>query len=340
MSLSDQAAPQPTALDPVYQVAFTRQLLHPRFWLNWLSLALLLLLAFVPARWRDKLADAIAPWVFRWSKKPIFIARTNLALCFPEQSAAARDAIALTSIRVGLKSLFGFGEFLVRSEGYLLRRMQVSGWEHIQAQQQAGRPVVLVVPHTWPVDAAGYYFRSRGVPMCTMMKKARNPLFDWFLNRARAAHGCQVYERSAGIKAVIRTIKRGHSFFYLPDQDHGRKKSIFVPFFGQAKATLPGLGRLIEASGAVAVPLMVSYDEVAHGYRLEIEAPFTDFPSVDVAADATRMNAMVETQLCRHPGQYMWFLKIFETRVDASLPSLYEEGIRRIRAGQTPQAGA
>ncbi len=45
-----------------------------------------------------------------------------------------------------------------------MSRMQVSGWEHIEAEQAAGRPVILVVPHSWPVDAAGYYSPGAGCP--------------------------------------------------------------------------------------------------------------------------------------------------------------------------------
>ncbi|MFH6561516.1 lipid A biosynthesis (KDO)2-(lauroyl)-lipid IVA acyltransferase [Aeromonas caviae] len=323
--------------DPVFDARFQPRLLHPRYWLSWLALGAIGVLAFVPPRWRDRLADALTPLVCAISKKQIYIARTNLAICFKEKSEAEREAILMTSIRVGLKSLLGFGEFTWRSPAHVMGRIQVSGWEHIEAEQAAGRPVILVVPHSWPIDAAGYYFAQRGLPMCTMMKSARNPVFDWHINGARARHGCRVYERSAGIKPVIKAVKSGLSFFYLPDQDHGREASLFAPFFNHPKATLPALPRLVKLTGARALPVLACYDEQAHGYRLEVEAPYADYPSADLMADTCRMNDSVERQLCRHPGQYMWFLKIFDTREDQVGPDgFYEEGIRRIRRGLAP----
>ncbi|MFE8731025.1 LpxL/LpxP family acyltransferase, partial [Aeromonas hydrophila] len=76
---------------------------------------------------------------------------------------------------------------------------------------------------------------------------------------------------------------------------------------------------------AKAVPLLASYDEENHCYRLEIEAPFDNYPTADVMADTCRMNDTVQRQLTRHPGQYMWFLKIFDTREDQEgLDGLYE----------------
>ena len=89
--------------DPVFDSAFQTRLLHPRYWLSWLALGVLGVLAYVPPRLRDKLADALAPLVLKISKKQVYIARTNLAICFKEQSEAERDAILMTSIRVGLK---------------------------------------------------------------------------------------------------------------------------------------------------------------------------------------------------------------------------------------------
>lgn len=126
--------------DPVFDTSFEARFLHPRYWFSWLALGVLMLLAFVPVRLRDWLAETAAPLVFRISKKQLYIARTNLEICFPCKSPQERDAIALTSIRVGLKSLLGFGEFTMRSQRYLMSRMQVSGWEHIEAEQASGDP--------------------------------------------------------------------------------------------------------------------------------------------------------------------------------------------------------
>ena len=81
---------------------------------------------------------------------------------------------------------------------------------------------------------------------------------------------------------------------------------------------------------------LACYDEQAHGYRLEIEAPTPTIPSEDLLADTCRMNDSVERQLRRHPGQYMWFLKIFDTREDQGSGWPLRRGIRRIRRVVAP----
>jgi len=324
-------------LDPVFDTSFHTRLLHPKWWGSWLAMGLLSLLALIPATLRDRLADLLAPPLLRFSKKQAYIADTNLKICFPGLDSAARHALLLKSIRVGLKTFMGFGEMTWRSDARLMGRIKVTGWEHVQAEQAAGRPVILVVPHTWAVDMIGRYFSLMGIEMCTMMKSPKDQVFDWYINRERAKAG-KVYERSVGIKPAIKAIRAGASFFYLPDQDHGREASLFIPFFGHPKATLPALPKLVKLTGAKAVPIYASYDEDAGHYLLEIEPPFDPYPTEDLQADVNAMNRMVERQVARHAEQYMWFLKIFETQEHQEGPDgLYEAGIQRIRQGLPPE---
>ena len=94
----------------------------------------------------------------------------------------------------------------------------------------------------------------------------------------------------------------------------------------------------MKLTGASAVPIFASYDEDAGRYLLEIEPPFDPYPGADLLADVNAMNRVVERQVARHPEQYMWFLKIFETQEhQEGEDGLYEEGIRRIRQGLPPE---
>ena len=61
--------PMSTFQDPVFDSRFRAALLHPRHWLTWLSLALLLGLAWFPVRLRDRLARSFSPLLIRFSKR-------------------------------------------------------------------------------------------------------------------------------------------------------------------------------------------------------------------------------------------------------------------------------
>jgi lauroyl-KDO2-lipid IV(A) myristoyltransferase len=168
--------------DPVFDTSFHPRLLHP---------------SGGAAGWPSPCSPcwpgapwARTSWPTTWppccaiSRKQAYIAETNLKICFPHLDEAGRQALLLKSIRVGLKTFMGFGELTWRSPDFLKGRVKVSGWEHMEAERAAGRPMILVVPHTWAVDMIGRYFAIRG-SMCTMMKSPKDQVFDWYINRER-----------------------------------------------------------------------------------------------------------------------------------------------------------
>ncbi|OIN13999.1 lauroyl-Kdo(2)-lipid IV(A) myristoyltransferase [Oceanisphaera psychrotolerans] len=316
--------------DPVYDLEFKRHYLHPRYWPTWLSIGLLWLLAWLPVRVRDAVAGALAPLLVRLAKKQCYIARTNIRLCFPELPDHDVEQMLLDSIRTGLMTFMGYGEWTARSRDYLQGRFVIQGQEHLDACLAADEKIIFMIPHTWAIDAGGLYLTSLGLPMCTMMHSAKNEVFDWFINRQRARFDGIVYERDAGIKAVIKTIKNGKHFFYLPDQDHGREASLFVPFFAELKATLPALPKLVKLTGARVIPVLSVYNAKQHRYELIIRPAMAPYPTADITADTRAMNAEIEALLGEWPEQYMWFLKYFQTQIDSD-KGRYEAGIREIR---------
>ncbi|TNY02908.1 lipid A biosynthesis acyltransferase, partial [Escherichia coli] len=60
--------------------------------------------------------------------------------------------------------------------------------------------------------------------------------------------------RQQGTRAVIRALRDGYRLYYLPDQDFGRRDSVFVPFFGVDAATITGLSRMAAVADAAVLP--------------------------------------------------------------------------------------
>jgi len=69
-------------------------------------------------------------------------------------------------------------------------------------------------------------------------------------------------------------------------------------------------------TGAAVVPVIARMDN--DGYRVEVGAPWADFPSgtraEDVESDTRRMNAWLESEIVNMPDQYYWVHKRFKTR--------------------------
>ena len=122
------------------------------------------------------------------------------------------------------------------------------------------------------------------------------------------------------LRPVIRALRDGLPFYYLPDMDHGPVNSVFVPFFGVPAATVPMVSRLAKLTGAKVV--MAVTEMTAEGYVLHLEEPWDDFPTDSVEADTERMNRAIERWVLKMPDQYLWTHRRFKTRPPGA-PSVY-----------------
>lgn len=296
---------------------FDVALLHPRFWLSWVGIGVLVVFGLMPAKVRDPIAKFLAMFVYYFASKPIHIARVNLSLCFPDKSEKDIEILIKNNVRSFVMILLGQAEILLKKKSRLASRVKVNGYEHIQAVRDLGKPIVFIMPHVWAMEYAGLRL-NLNLPIVTMAKAHRNALFNWFSNKLRISAGGRVYMRQAGIRALITELKQGNSFFYLPDEDHGMSKSVFVPFFNTTKATLPVVGRLAAAGNAAVMPVQIGYNEKTHIFELTVLPEILAEQMQGKENEARVLNIAVEQVINAYPEQYMWFLKILKTRPDGT----------------------
>lgn len=238
------------------------------------------------------------------------VALTNLRLCFPEKSEAEREELArrhfLAFSRAVLDRTLGWWASKERLE----RIIRIRGVEHLNDPE--GRPIIMLSPHFVGLDAGATRI-SMFVRGCSVYSNQKNPVFNKLLYDGRIRFTDAVLlSRQDGMRKIIKAMKDGYKFYYLPDMDFGPKDSIFVPFFGVPAATIPGVSRLARLTGAKVVACITR--QVADGYEVEVMPPWDNFPGESVEADTEYVNRFIEGQVLRMPEQYFWLHKRFKTR--------------------------
>ena len=300
---------------------FHASLLHPKYWLTWVGILVLVIFGLMPAWFRDPIAKLIAKLVMKVAKKPISVARVNLITCFPDKSAAEIDALIIDNVENFVMILLAQSELMVRSKANIKDRVRLHGFEHVIQAREAGQPVIFIMPHVWGIEYAGLRLNIE-VPMVSMAKAHRNGLFNWFSNRMRSSQGGNIYMREAGIRALLTELKHDNSFFYLPDEDLGPDKSVFAPFLGTVKATIPVVGRLAQAGNAQVLPVKIGYDQKNYRFDLTVMPAISPEEMQGKENEAIALNKVVEQVILAYPEQYMWFLKVLKTRPEGEA-SLY-----------------
>ncbi|MBI5862237.1 MAG: lipid A biosynthesis acyltransferase [Rhodocyclales bacterium] len=243
-------------------------------------------------------------------RKRRHIVLTNLGLCFPELSAAEKSALARRHFMAFGRNMLELGLWWWASPERIRRLVVIEHGERLTALR--GRPVILFAPHFTGVDAGGIRLGMEE-KMVTIYARAKNRVFDAAMWRGRSRFGnIELISRLDGVKKVIRPLRAGRPFYYLPDMDYGRKEAVFVPFFGVPAATITGLSRLAKLTGATVLPVITRM--TGNRYVVSIGEPWMDFPTADVTADTRRMNAVLEAEILRSPEQYYWLHRRFKTR--------------------------
>jgi KDO2-lipid IV(A) lauroyltransferase len=237
---------------------------------------------------------------------------TNLRLCFPELNEAERAALARRHFRAFARSLLEHGILWWSSRARVQQLVRVAGLEHWQAVEN--RPVILLAPHFVGLDMGGVRLTSE-YRLVSVYGHQKNPAFDAVLYHGRTRFvRPELFSRQQGIRPVVRAMRQGLPFYYLPDMDFGPRDSVFVPFFGVPAATITGLARIARLAGAVVVPAVTRQLPGSAGYELRFYPAWENFPGDDDEADARRMNAFIEERVREMPEQYYWLHKRFKTR--------------------------
>ena len=304
--------------DDASALRFRPAFFGPRYWPTWLALGLLRFIGLWPARLRAALGGGIGRLYYRLSRKRRRIALINLTLCFPEWDTAQRERIAHAHFRALVQSLLDYGWLWWATSEQLERRVRVVGLEHYVAAREQHRNVILLAPHFVGLDAGGKFISSRHYGDVSMFKTIGDPLVNWLVARSRLQFGARLFARGDNLRPLIKTVRQGAGFYYLPDEDLGPKESVFAPFFGVPAATLPTLGRLADLCDAAVVPCFTRLLPKGRGYEVEFHPALADFPSGDAVVDATRMNQAIEAGVTAMPEQYLWVYKRFKSRPDGA----------------------
>ncbi len=280
------------------------------------------LMTLLPFRWQLVAGEYTGRWLGKLARRRRRIAQTNLALCFPEMTPDQRAALLDAHFAALGMGLVEAAIAWWATEEPLRRLVRFNGAEHLQQAMAAGKGVILLTGHFTTLEL-GARFMTLLQPFHAMYRPHKNPLYESAQRRQREWR-CQLPPlRHEDLRGLLRAFRQGHAVWYAPDQNHGLRNSLFVPFFGVPTCTITATSRLAALSGAAVVPYFPRRLAGNAGYEITILPALDHFPTDDPAADARRINELLEQQIRQMPEQYLWVHRRFKTRPPGS-PGVYD----------------
>ena len=300
---------------------FQKPFLHPRYWPSWLGLGLMRLSVYLPVR-LQMLSGRLIAWVITpLTASRRRVAQRNLALCFPELTEQQREDLLDENMRTMGMLLLETALSWWASDRSLAKRVRYEGLEHLEAGLAKGKGVILLTGHFTSMELGGRLIMLKK-PCYVMFRELKNPLFNAVMVQARTYHSEGIVLQEDP-RAMVRALRKNKIVWYAPDQDYGRKLSIFAKFFGNTAATVPATARIAKMSGAAVVPF-VPRREQDGTYTLTLSPALENFPTGDDVADAQRINDLIEKEVRQSPEQYYWVHRRFKTQPEGKKGSLYK----------------
>ena len=233
--------------------------------------------------------------------------RTNLAIAFPEQSAAWRERLARESVRQTAMTAFEAAALWTWPLPRLRRLVRDVEGEGLLRARAPTRGALMLVPHFGNWEFLGVHLNTLE-PVTPLYERPSSPAVDAALSAARARLGSHPAPDSVGgMRQLVAALRRGGLIAILPDQVP--RTGVVAPFFGQPVQTVAVVAKLLAR-----VPADVFVGAAARvpgGFAIRVDTVDAAIHNADLEASATAMNAVVEAVARRDPAQYQWEYKRF-----------------------------
>ena len=251
------------------------------------------------------------------SKRRRHIAKTNIALAFPDLSSQEKQKLLTANFRSTGIALIEIGLAWWGSEKRLRRLVHIEGLEHIQQAQKTGQGVIMLGSHFTTLIISGRLL-ALDLPFDVVTKKSHNALFEAVMIHYRSQQYQKIID-TTDMRGLLKSLRNNHICWYGPDQDFGNRQSVFASFMGIQTITLTTTARLAKSTGALVMYINIQRLPGTAGYRIKINPPMQDFPSGDDIKDARRVNEFIENHVHEIPDQYLWIHRRFKTRPPGEL---------------------
>ena len=193
----------------------------------------------------------------------------------------------------------------------------------VEQAHAAGRGIVFLTPHLGcfelSAQAVAQRWGATHGPITVLYRPARQPWLAKVMETARNRPGMTAVPTTlAGVRQMIKALRRGEAVGLLPDQVPPEGQGLWVPFFGRDAYTMTLAARLALQTGAAVLLVHAERLPWGRGYVVHLES-MSDPLADTLEAAVLQINQAMEHVIRQCPQQYLWgYARYKQPRVEAS----------------------
>jgi KDO2-lipid IV(A) lauroyltransferase len=194
-----------------------------------------------------------------------------------------------------------------------LGRPVATRWDGAQCIEEAlalNKGIVFLTPHVGCFEITAQAYAARFAPLgrdiTVLFRPPRQAWLRKVVESARGRPGLQTAPTTlAGVKQLIRALKRGECVGLLPDQVPPAEQGIWAPFFGKPAYTMTLSARLVSQTGATVLVAWGERLSWGRGYVVHV-SPLGAELAQDVDVATAQINQAMEALIAPAASQYLW----------------------------------
>jgi KDO2-lipid IV(A) lauroyltransferase len=260
-------------------------------------------------------------WIF--ARRDRRIAMANLDLAFgATRSVAEKHAIVRQAFTTFAQT--GLDYFWFSRDREQRMRDWVVPDEAFRLWLKPGR-LVGVTAHFGNWEMLGWLFLLHGTSISSVAKPVKNPLIDAEINRIRMLSGQHIVPREGALRALVRALKDEGAIALLLDQDTlPAEGGVYVPFFGiPVPVSTAGAGLALKLKAPILVAFCTCKPDghyICYAAREFLPEAIERMSTEELTAKITNV---LEEELCRNPGYWLWSYKRWKRRLPGFDPARY-----------------
>ena len=236
-------------------------------------------------------------------------AMRNMAFAYPQASTALQRQSLQQLLQMFLELPYLWAP---RNAHRLQSLVTCDAWPLIEQTLAEGRGLILISPHIGCFEMLGPIYSQRH-PAAVIFKEPRMQWLGDLINRIRLSPQLTlVPANQKGVKGLVRTLMRGQTIGFLPDQVPADGDGVYAPFFGQPAYTITLVQRMQSLRQTPIFTVGLERLDHGRGYHFHVVPMLTPL-SEDPITAATEMNAALEAMIRRMPSQYLWGYNRYKT---------------------------
>ncbi|MFM8339855.1 MAG: lysophospholipid acyltransferase family protein [Fluviibacter sp.] len=233
----------------------------------------------------------------------------NLRRAYPEATPAMDRAAMIELLQMFLELPYLWATRNARKLDKIIRCDQ---WPVIDDAVAQGKGVILISPHIGAFEMLGPFYTRRH-KATVIFKEPRMRWLRLFINRIRLSPSLKlVPANQTGVKALVKTLLKGETIGFLPDQVPALGDGVYAPFFGKDAYTITLVQRMQAIRNSPIFTVGLERLPNGRGYHFHV-VPMTEALSESPELAAAQINAALEQMIRKMPMQYLWGYNRYKT---------------------------